>query len=250
MTVGVAVRARDGIVLASDSLTTFGRGAPVARHTNKVYVINHKDLEHPVALAGAGMTAFIDKFVDRANRTGIEAARKNPKVDRTLDVVDFVEHVCEPLVAILMKEYLIDRNRFFGSQMSEYSLGMLVAGATKDKEMRAYTIHEDGLSEFISGYGTIGSGAAYAELFLHGFVPEPSKTSINDAVRLVSYAIKGVEIMDPNVGGDTKVCVLKFEKDKLVVKELKNSDLPRHAKEKMEAVLSKIGKDMRSLVGR
>ncbi|HTQ76760.1 MAG TPA: hypothetical protein VMI15_01930, partial [Burkholderiales bacterium] len=155
MTVGVAIRAKDGIVIASDSLTTFGRGVPVARHTNKVYILNHADLEYPVALAGAGMTTYVDKFVDRAKRSGITSARNSLK--RKLDIVDFVEQVCEPSVAVLMKEYLFDRNRFFGSPMGEYDLAMLVGGATRDKEMRAYTIHDSGLSESIEGYGTIGS---------------------------------------------------------------------------------------------
>src|SRR6266478_1748173 len=106
MTVGVALCCKDGIVLASDSLSTFSRGAPVARFTNKVYVIEHKELLFPIAIAGAGMTAFIDKFVDRARRTGIDNASR--AIRRKLDVVDFVERVAETVVSIMLKEYAID----------------------------------------------------------------------------------------------------------------------------------------------
>ena len=63
---------------------------------------------------------------------------------------------------------------------------MLVAGATADTpnpaELRAYNIHTIGLAQ-VEGYDTIGSGATYAELFLHGFVPEPQKLSVKDAIR-------------------------------------------------------------------
>ncbi|MGB7100915.1 MAG: hypothetical protein WBD95_19400 [Xanthobacteraceae bacterium] len=259
MTVGVALCCKDGIVLASDSLSTFSRGAPVARFTNKVYIVEHKELLHPIAIAGAGMTAFIDKFADRVRRTGIESAQKT--VRRKLDIVDFVERVAETVVSIMLKEYAIDRNQFFGTPISEFGLSMLVAGATAEHaeapaELRAYNIHSIGLAEQVEGYGTIGSGAAYAELFLHGFVPEPQKLSVKDAIRLVCYTIKGVEVMDPNVGGETRVCALQWgnpDKDgkkQLLVKRQETKSLPTGAKDRMESVLNKIGTDMRKIVGK
>ena len=235
MTVGIAIKCQDGIVLASDSLSTFSRGAPVARYTNKVYRIDHQSLHHPVAVIGAGMTTFIDKFLDRAKRAGIETASK--ETGAKLDIVDFVEHVGEGIVAILLKEYVIDRNKFFGAPIGDYSLSMIIAGATVDKELRAYHIHSQGLAESIEGYGTVGSGAAYAELFLHGFIPEPDKVSVEDAIRLGCYAIKGAEIMDPHVGGDTRLCILKWDKDRenLNIEMLGRNKAPDKAKEKMEA---------------
>jgi len=259
MTVGVVLCCKDGIVLASDSLATFSRGVPVARFTNKVYTIEHKELLHPVAIGGAGMTAFIDKFADRVRRTSIESAQK--AVRRKLDIVDFVERVAEPVVSIMLKEYAIDRNQFFGTPISEFGLSMLVAGATAEHvdfpaELRAYNIHSIGLAEQVEDYGTIGSGAAYAELFLHGFVPEPKKLSVKDAVRLVCYTIKGVEIMDPNVGGDTRVCALQWSdpdkdgKKQLLIKRYDTRSLPTGAKDRMESVLKKIGTDMRKIVGK
>ena len=126
---------------------------------------------------------------------------------------------------------------------------MIIAGATIDDELRAYHIHGEGLAESIEGYGTTGSGAAYAELFLHGFIPDPEKVTVDDAVRLATYAVKGAEIMDPNVGGETKICTLKFNQEKLEVKVLKNNEVPQDgAKDKMEQVLRKISADMRKSV--
>jgi len=248
MTVGITILCKDGIVLAADSLATFSRGAPVARYTNKVYELKHGDLLHPVAIVGAGMTAFIDKFVDRAKRDGIAAASKS--INRKLDIVDFVERVGETTVSFLFKEYALDRNKFFEVPVSHFSLSLLIAGATRDGELRAYHIHSEGLSESISGYGTTGSGAPYAELFLHGFFPEPEKTSVKEAVRLGCYAIKGAEIMDINVGGNAKVCTLMWDKDNkhLVTEILKSEDIPKGAKAKMEKVLQAIGQDFQEII--
>ena len=248
MTVGVVVRCKDGVVLGTDSLATFSRGVPVARYTNKVYVIEHPDLHHPVGLIGAGMSTFIDKFVDRAKREGISLAAQHK--GKKLDIVDFSDNVCETIVSILLKEYMIDRNEFFGAPLGIYSLSMIIAGATTDGELRAYHIHGEGIAESIEEYGTTGSGAAYAELFLHGFIPEPGKVTVDDAVRLTTYAVKGAEIMDPHVGGDTKICTLKFNQDdKLEVKVLENNEVPQDgAKEEMEEVLRKISDDMRKSV--
>lgn len=250
MTVGVAICCKDGIVMGCDSLATFSRGAPVSRFTNKLFIIEHKELASPVAMVGAGMTAFMDKFLDRAKREGIGIAAT--QIKRKLDVVDFVERVCETVVTLLVKEYAIDRNRFFGGPISDFSLSMLVAGATSADhgaaELRSYNIHAIGLAELIDGYGTIGSGAPYAELFLHGLVPEPQKTSCKDAIGLVCHAIKGVEIMDPNVGGETRVCALKLDNGKLSITRQPEKSLPKGAKDRMEGVLKKMSTDMRKIV--
>jgi 20S proteasome alpha/beta subunit len=251
MTVGVAICCKDGIVMATDSLATFSRGAPVSRFTNKLFVIEHKDLLSPVAMVGAGMTAFMDKFLDRAKREGIAIAAA--EIKRKLDVVDFVERVCETIVTLLVKEYAIDRNRFFGGPISDFSLSMLVAGLTSSEhgvpsELRAYHIHPIGLAESIDGYGTIGSGAPYAELFLHGLVPQPQQTSVKDGIGLACHAIKGVEIMDPNVGGETRVCALRLDNGKLSVNRQPETALPKGAKDRMENVLKKMSTDMRKVV--
>lgn len=246
MTVGVVIHCKEGIVMASDSLATFSRGVPVTRNTNKLHVIRHSDLLHPVALVGAGKGAFIDKFVDRARRDGISHASK--VIQSRLDIVDFVECVGESICSNLFKEYMIERSQFFGGRFTEYDLSLIVAGATRDGEMRCYHIHSPGLAESIQGYGTIGSGAAYAELFLHGFLPEPDTVRIDDAVELACYTIKGAEIMDPHVGGDTKLCKLVMSGDQLIADYVHQKSVPQSAKDKMEMVLKSIGDKLKEIV--
>lgn len=245
MTVAIGINCKDGIVVACDSLTTFGRGAPVLRYSNKVQVIKHDSLLYPVTLAGAGYTAYLDKFIKRACRQVIASAHS--KSNQKLDILDFCERVCEPLVTILLKEYQIDRNKLLGVPMSEFSLSMIVAGATKDRELLSYIVFSDGLTEPIEQYGTIGSGAAYAELFLRYLLTE-EQLDTQRAGRLATYAVSGVELMDPNVGGKTSVKILKMDNNNLEIKDFPSSQRPQKPKEKMEQVLKSIGGQIEKLI--
>ena len=246
MTVAMAVHCKDGIVLAADSLATFSRGAPVTRKKNKLHIIQDENLRHPVALTGAGASAFIDKFIDRAKRE--DMSRVFSQLNRKLDIVDFVERVGESICAHLFKEYMVDRIKFFEGRFVDYDLALIVAGATRDGEMKCYHIHSPGLAESIEGYGTVGSGAAYAELFLRSFLPEPDEVRIDEAVKLACYAVKGAEIMDPNVGGEAKICKLIMSGEQLIAEYVHRRAVPQSAKEEMEQVLRNIGENMKEMV--
>lgn len=214
MTVGVCIRCSDGVVVACDSLTTFGRGVPIQKHGNKIHVLNHDQLENPVAIAAAGMTTYFDKFRDMALRISITQAYE--ELGRKLDIVDFCELVCEPGVLSMYKRYVLDRARFLESPPASenFSLFLIVAGATRDGELRAYFVWQDGITEQIDSHGTIGSGAAYAELFLR-FLLRQNDVNTSQAADLAVYAIKGVELMDPNVGGPVNIEILKMDGEEL-----------------------------------
>jgi 20S proteasome alpha/beta subunit len=174
MTIGLAIKCQNGIVLASDSLASAGN---TSKYAQKIHVINHECLLAPVIIVGAGSSAFIDKFIDRCQRGRIEyycqvlrSALKNEKY--MLDIVDFSEGVAESIVCDLYDHYVNNRSNIFGNNVwSSYELQLLVAGATKDCEFRAFTVYHNGISENIETYGTIGSGAQYAEIFLRELIP-------------------------------------------------------------------------------
>jgi 20S proteasome alpha/beta subunit len=261
MTVGIAIKCTDGLIVASDSLATFGRGVPVSKMISKIHVIEHPALLFPVVIVGAGATAFVDKFLDLIRRdmivqaqAALGQARRNSNVK--LDIVDFADRVCETTAGVLYKEYVIDRQNFFGVPIpSQFSLGLIVAGATKDGELRAFFVHQDGLTENIPDYGTIGTGAAYAELFLRELVTEPkTKAHTKDAATLAVYAVKGAEIMDPNVGGSAHVKILSVKTGDQGAKTLDVVDFEdaekydKIAAEKMEQILRDMGKKMRTFI--
>ena len=251
MTVGIVIKAKDGIVVACYSLSTFARGVPVLRYANKIYVIEHPDLENRVVVIGAGMSTFVDKFISRVKTQAITLAKADIAKHgdkRKLDIVDFSERVAETVVCLLFKEYAVDRQQFFGMNIGDYSLSLIIAGATHAGELKSYFVYGNGLSEAVEDYGTIGSGAAYAELFMRNLMPEPSRVSAEHAAGLSVYVIKGVEIMDPYVGGKTNVNILKMVNKTLEIAPLKPVLTPMNAKEKMDRVLSRVGENMRNLI--
>ncbi len=247
MTVGIAIKCSDGIVVSCDSLTTFSRGVPVKRYTNKVYLLDQEGLHQPIAVIGAGISAFIDKFIDEARRDAIPNACQD--LGARLDIIDFCTYVGEPLAAALFKKYYIERNKFFGAPIGDFSLYVIVAGATRDNELRAFILYPDGVTENISDYGTIGSGAGYAELFLRDLLSRADDLQTKDAARICVYAIKGVEIMDPHVGGDANVHILKMNGDRLEVEDFSSSEISDGAWEKMKMVLAQMGQSMQKLTG-
>jgi len=248
MTVGVSICCKDGIVLACDSLATFGRGVPVQRSTNKIHILTHDALRNDIAIIPAGALAYFDKFKDRAMRDGLARAATSRK--RDLDVVDFCEAVCEPIVAGLMKQYQIDRYKLLGVPSSSYSLAMIVAGCTIDGELRTYNVWDDGITESQEGYGTVGSGAAYAELFLRFLLKENyhKDASISDISRIALYVVEGVGMMDPYVGGETHVYTMTMKDNKLRITPMAKKDRPSVPRKKMEEALRGLGGTLEKLV--
>jgi 20S proteasome alpha/beta subunit len=200
-----------------------------------------------VAIASAGTLAYYDKFKSRAERDAIEAAAK--QIGHKLDIIDFCTAVCEPVVTGLIREYEIERARALGYGLFNLDLTMIVGGATRNGEIQAYFVHPNGLTEPVYHYGTIGSGASYAELFLRYLLSEKKKINCARGAALAVYAIKGVELIDPHVGGQPSVRMLRAASNKLQVEDCSIGDLKK-AKEKMEKVLKKFGSDIESLVGR
>jgi len=247
MTVGVAIKCSEGIVLACDSLSTFGRGVTVSKYHKKIFVIEKEELAYPVAIIGAGSTAYVDKFLYRLNRGGLVDARR--RYGRPLDIIDFAEGVCENLVTVLFKEYELDRRKFLEAPVARFDLMLMFAGRTHNGNLRAFIAYYDGLTENVTQYGTIGSGAAYAELFLRdlGFIDED--ISLTDAAGLAVYAVQGAAIMDPYVGGDVNVLLLSLDENGIMIEPFAGSiELGKKAKREIYGLLRDMGVKMRGLV--
>ncbi len=247
MTVGVVIKCAEGIVLSCDSLSTFGRGVSVSKYAKKIHVVEREELAFPVAIVSAGTGAYVDKFLYRMNRGGLQNASQ--RYGRPLDIIDFAEGVCENLVTILFKEYELDRRKFLETPIPQFNLMLIFAGQTHDGNLRAFIAYPDGLTENIDQYGTIGSGAAYAELFLRdlGFVEE--EIDLNDAAGLAVYAVQGAAIMDPNVGGPVNALMLSSKKGRINIEPFADADvLGKKAKQEIYGLLGDMGLKMRKLV--
>lgn len=249
MTVGLGIECTDGIVLGCDSLAKFGRGVPIQRHTNKIEVLDLDGVHNQVAIASAGSMTFFNKFTNKLKRKNVIEKARQEHNGKELDVVHFTDEVCEAIVTSLYKEYTIDRSQFLGTSNDNFDLSMIVAGSTYDGELISYFIHPQGLSEPLENYGSIGSGAAYAELFMRFLISGEEEIDIAKAGKLATYAIKGVELMDPNVGGDASIKVLtQSGNGEIKIQPYPEDKRPSNPKEEMQSVLMELSSELENLV--
>jgi 20S proteasome alpha/beta subunit len=205
MTIIVGLKCSDGVVVASDSQQEFGRGVAVKRlNTGKIYFINKR-----FAIAGAGMSAHIEKAVD-AIHTGILEGKKH-KAGTDLSEDECVS-VMERSITSVYKEYNMSRAKFLGEPKERgFFKPILIVGCIEAANAGAgnpclFIVHSEGIVEKISDYATAGSGAAYAELLLKNYYSPEMK--VGDAVALADYTIEEVKSIDPSCGGDTRIALV------------------------------------------
>lgn len=196
MTLGIGIRCKDGIVIASDSQVEFGRGVSVKRvNANKIYKINDR-----LAVVGAGKMAAIEKAIDTISESIKDKERKE---GRELELGE-QEDIMEKAITALHKEYNLDRSDFLGRREEDFfDATLIVGGMNKTGQFYLSVIHPEGLVERTRDYGTIGMGAAFAELLLKNFYSPNIK--VEEGVRIALYVIKEVEEVNPDVGGPINV---------------------------------------------
>ncbi len=202
MTLGIAVKCEDGILLACDSRSVYGRGVPIQRETNKIHYIEREGIAGgQVLILGAGTVAFIDKFLRLFRDTDLTSICEEIR-QKNLHLSHIVNKIAEPLIRALFREYVEER------KLSDlYSLSLILGGFERDKVAEAFVLWDIGLAEPVDGFSTIGSGAAYAELFLRYLLPAERK--IEDVIKPVCYTIRLVESIDPYVGGKINIASIK-----------------------------------------
>ncbi len=209
MTIIVGVKCEDGVVIASDSQQEFGRGVSVKRlNTGKIYLVGDR-----FAVAGAGVSAHIEKAVDAIDM-GIKEGKRH-KAGADLSEDECVSAIERSMTAVY-KEYNIDRAKFLGEPKErDFFAPILIVGCLEAVEGEAkgklgnhclFIVHSEGVVEKIADYATAGSGAAYAELLLKNSYVRGMKTQ--EAMRLADYVIEEVKGIDPNCGGETRIAVV------------------------------------------
>lgn len=226
MTIVLGIKCADGLVIACDSQVQFGRGLGVKRlNANKIYEIKNR-----FAMAGSGVVAHIEKVVESITAVLKEEARKKGTFLSEVECVDILERC----LATLHKHYNIDRSGFLGVDEKEFfNPCFIFGGILEDEQGKNYCmsiIWHEGIVEPVSDYGTIGSGAAYAELIMKSYYV-PGMT-VNAGIQLASYVVDEVVGVDPSCGGPTKLASLTSEG----FKEIGESQLLEQATRTREAL--------------
>lgn len=167
MTLCIAVKCSDGVLLACDSKTVYGRGVPISRETNKIHILEKKGIiNHKVAIMGAGVVAFIDKFIRMFRDEDIEKSAKEVGKD-SLTLSEVINKIAEPMASVIYDEY-VKRREF---KEEEISFDLVMGGFEAENSPDAFILYGRGLAEPIDDFGVIGSGSAYADLFLRYLLP-------------------------------------------------------------------------------
>jgi 20S proteasome alpha/beta subunit len=194
MTLCIAVKCEDGILIASDSRTVYGRGVPISRDTNKIHILEKEGLVgRKIALVGAGTVAFIDKFTRMFLNTDLVKIAEEDLDKKELSISEALSKVAEPLASTLHDEYVDKR------KIAEYTYDLIIAGFENNQKVDAFVLYGTGLAEPIDDFSAIGSGAAYAELFLRYLLP--SQRKLENVIKPACYTIRLVGTIDPFVGG-------------------------------------------------
>jgi 20S proteasome alpha/beta subunit len=205
-TIIVGFKCVDGVVIASDSQSEFGRGVDVKRlNANKIYVLD----ENRYIVAGSGTVAHIRVLAESIQGFLIQQ-RLQQRSELTKDEA---EAVIERALWALVRHYNVDRSNALNLPERGYYQPIAVfAGSNRNIfnnaiEYYVDIVHgTDGTIEPISDYGAAGSGAAYAELLLKSLYDENIR--VDEALKVAVYVIGEVKAIDPHCGGDTQVAVL------------------------------------------
>ena len=194
---------KEGVVIASDSQVTFSRGATVKRvNSNKVYRLLE---ERKIAVAGTGLVSSIQKAI-ASTRDDILAKEASEKKQLSLpEIVD----VAGASMAALHKTYNIARIKYlYGEEQpppGDFGFdAMLILGGVDDRGLKRVDIlFQNGVSEPVSDYATIGSGAAYAEYLLAKLYR--FDMSLETTKKIAIYVIEEAKKITPDVGGPINV---------------------------------------------
>jgi 20S proteasome alpha/beta subunit len=240
MTLCIAVICEDGILIASDSRTVYGRGVPISRDTNKIHILEKEGLVgRKLTLVGAGTVAFIDKFTRMFLNTDLVKIAQDDLGKNELSISEALSKVAEPLASTLHEEYVDKR------KIADYTYDLIIAGFENLEKVDAFVLYGTGLAEPVDDFSAIGSGAAYAELFLRYLLPPQRR--LENVIQPVCYTIRLVGTIDPFVGGKINLVsvtpreIKDISQSAVELPEQKAREALRTAMEELKAQVEKPG---------
>jgi 20S proteasome alpha/beta subunit len=206
---------------------------------NKIHILEKEGLvKKKVALVGAGTVAFIDKFIRMFMNMDLIKIAKEELNKNELSLSEILSKIAEPLASTLRDEYVEKR------KIAEYTYDLIMAGFENTERVDAFTLYGTGLAEPIDDFSAIGSGAAYAELFLRYLLP--SERRLENVIKPACYTIRLVGTIDPFVGGKlnltsvTSQDIKDISQSAVELPELKAREALKSTMESLKAMLEKV----------
>ena len=188
MTLIVAMKYKEGVVIASDSRLTYGEEPLMREESPKIEILGK------FAITGAGLVGPLERIINEIVSTF-----------KSVPSPSFEEVVlkCEDIMYQFYEKYA-ERIKKDTKEEEDWSILL----ASKD---RIYYVLPTGWSEEEPNYTSDGSGHLYAEYILkQRFKPNMSE---KEAKELTVYTISQTSRIDPNVGG--KIQMILIDKNSL-----------------------------------
>jgi len=197
MTLLLAIKHKNGVILASDSRATIGDS--LMRNEERKFEI----LGNKTATIFAGMAGLGNKTLSEL-RKWFEASHSPPLKD--------VVEKCEDLVWEVHQKY---EERFDEEDKVEFPSFLIAT------HKRIFKVHDNGYAEEVVNYACDGSGLTCGEYVLsQRFKPNMTE---NEVKHLATYTILQTSKIDPNVGGKVILISLKSEG----IEEVKEEEIDR-----------------------
>jgi len=251
MTLVIAVKHKNGVVLGSDSQATLNRGVPLKK-LNQVKLFELKNTRKNIVIGGAGAVPFISKT--------LEDIQENVNQNNNLTLANIVS-IAESSILRVAKWYHTDRfqNAFsippknntkiqtVSEDLSEkdeskndikqhstpqhfeiktLDIILMIAGIDENDESQIYIVYPDGISEKQQTEAAIGSGAAYAEYILSQLICDDMTQ--DETLKIVIHVINEVTNIDPGVGGIPQAMNITLK------------GISRYEKKKIEGIIDKV----------
>jgi len=232
MTLILALKCKDGVILASDGQATgISSGGPIRQRCKKI----HKIAEN-VLLAASGSVGVIQRCRDAIR----ELARLIPKggLDTPIPIKDkrsegkmidiFLRDKIRDVILRINKVEIERYKTFHGERKGPLPLAdiILVFYDPKERRFRIWHVGPDGGEEFLDelGYGCSGIGDTFAHAYLKNFYDEGINVEMG---KLIAYRVikEAIEVGAYGLGEPIDIWVLKEENGKITTYELSEDEL-------------------------
>jgi 20S proteasome alpha/beta subunit len=212
MTTVISVKAKDGIILASDSQ---GTSVKVKTTIKKVFKINSC-----IGIGTSGDNSQIELFVDELkqhfdNEIELESEFRNQMSNAVLNLHRIHNHNHSLLCGYAGARLFFSPLSIAAAKPKDgdsylYRVGFGTMGKNKEVSPYLYKVNKD--------YVSIGSGSSYARLvlklqdrFYAALNKKLSDLTIENNVGIASYAINEVKQLDLETGGKTQIAVINHD---------------------------------------
>jgi 20S proteasome alpha/beta subunit len=183
MTIIVAVKFAKGVVVATDSRSTYGEAEYIRDTEGIIETLNAK-----VALTSSGIRAATNRIFKEL-KAYVEANENS--------TFDEIVQKCEDVMSNFYKRYSV---RLKEELEAGWSIGLFSSD-------RMVIVDSDAVADEEESYLCDGSGTPYAEYILCQHY-KPNLTE-EECKELACYVVLQTTKIDPNVGGPVNLCVIK-----------------------------------------